>query len=231
MDQTPAHDIPNHDLLAVMPAVSRIAEVGCSRGALARAFRERHPACSHYLGVEIDAAYAAIARDHCDAVLVGDIEGLLESGALQGQAPFDCWVFGDTLEHLRDPWQVLRALRPLLTPEGCICACIPNMQHWSIQLRLNSGRIEYSESGLLDRTHLRWFTRITLMQLFQDSGFQVQSLAGRVFQHPQSEKASALIGQMARQIGHDPEQAVRDALPLQYVVRAVPSGAAAPPAP
>jgi tRNA G46 methylase TrmB len=63
MQQTPAHDRPNPDLLAVMPTAERVVEVGCSRGALARAYKQRHPD-SHYLGIEIDPTYAAEARAH-----------------------------------------------------------------------------------------------------------------------------------------------------------------------
>jgi hypothetical protein len=229
MQQTPAHDLPNPDLLAVMPPARRLVEVGCNRGALARAYKQRHPD-SHYLGIEIDPGYAAEARNHCDEVRVGNIEALIGSGALNDLAPAECWVFGDTLEHLQDPWMVLRSLLPRLDPTGCVCACIPNMQHWSIQIRLNVGRIEYEDSGLLDRTHLRWFSRLTMVQLFESSGYQIASLQPRIFPHPQLQKACALIGQMASQIGHDPEQAIRDAQALQYVIKALPSPASASPA-
>jgi SAM-dependent methyltransferase len=224
MQQTPAHDRPNLDLLAVMPAAERVVEVGCSRGALARAYKQRHPD-SHYLGIEIDPSYAAEARAHCDEVRVGNIEALISSGAFHDLPPAQCWVFGDTLEHLQDPWLVLRSLQARLDRQGCVCACIPNMQHWSIQLRLNGGRIEYADSGLLDRTHLRWFSRLTMLQLFESSGFEVVAIQARIFQHPQMQRACELIGQLASQIGHDPEQAIRDAQPLQYVIRALPAPA------
>jgi SAM-dependent methyltransferase len=125
MQSTPAHDHANPDLLAVMPAMERVIEVGCSRGALASAYKRQHPRC-HYLGIELDATSAAVARAHCDAVMEGDIEELLASGALNHLQPAQCWVFSDTLEHLRDPWQTLRAIRTALSPGGNICACIPN---------------------------------------------------------------------------------------------------------
>ncbi|MCP9826243.1 bifunctional 2-polyprenyl-6-hydroxyphenol methylase/3-demethylubiquinol 3-O-methyltransferase UbiG [Synechococcus sp. EJ6-Ellesmere] len=225
LEQTGAHDLPNHDLLAVMPLVRSVVEVGCSRGALARAFKNKHPT-GHYLGIEIDPAYAAVARSHCDEVLIGDIEEMFRTGTLASLSPAQCWVFGDTLEHLRDPWQVLRSLRSLLNPEACVCACIPNMQHWSIQLRLNTGRLEYTDSGLMDRTHLRWFTRLTMRQLFESSGYRIDSIQPRIFQHQHTERAMSLIGQIASQIGHHPAQAIQDALPMQYVIKAVPKPAA-----
>lgn len=221
MPSTPAHDHANPDLLAMMPAVDRVIEVGCSRGALASAYKRRRPDC-HYLGIEVDANSATVARSHCDEVIEGDIESLLNDGALAQLHPAQCWVFGDTLEHLRDPWQTLRDLQPLLSSDGRICACIPNMQHWSIQVRLNTGKLEYEDSGLLDRTHLRWFTRLTMRQLFEDSGYQIELLSPRIFEHPHNKAALDIIAGFAAATGHDPEQARRDSLPLQYIIRAAP---------
>jgi tRNA G46 methylase TrmB len=102
MHQTPAHDLPNPDLLAVMPPAERVVEVGCSRGALARAYKQLHPG-SHYLGIELDPCYAAVARSHCNEVEIGNIEELFKSGSMKRLTPAQCWVFGDTLEHLIDP--------------------------------------------------------------------------------------------------------------------------------
>jgi hypothetical protein len=99
------------------------------------------------------------------------------------------------------------------------------MQHWSIQLQLNTGNLDYTESGLLDRTHLRWFTRITMLRLFESSGFQIESVNPRIFPNQHTEQASNLIGQIVSEIGHDPQQAIQDALPLQYVIKAVPVAA------
>ncbi len=219
MEQTPAHDRPNPDLLDAMPKAATVVEVGCSRGALALAYKQRNP-YTRYIGIEIDADYATTAQQHCDEVRFGNIEDLIQSDAIKDLSQADCWVFGDTLEHLQDPWQVLRSTHELLSPNGCVCACIPNMQHWSIQLRLNTGRIEYADSGLLDRTHLRWFTRVTINQLFTNSGFEIAYVKPRIFPNAHTEQALNIVGQVAKQIGHDPQQAIQDALPLQYVIKA-----------
>lgn len=202
-----------------MPPVGRVVEVGCSRGALARAYKQLHPGC-HYVGMEIDPGYAAVARSFCDEVRVGNIEAMVSDGTLGDLPPAECWVFGDALEHLQDPWQVLRSLHPLLSDNGCVCACIPNMQHWSIQLRLHLGRLDYEDSGLLDRTHLRWFTRLTMLQLFESTGYQIALIQPRIFASEHTEQAMGLIHQIASQIGHDPQQAMEDALPLQYIIKA-----------
>lgn len=218
--QTPAHDRPNPDLLAILPVVDRLVEVGCSTGALARAYRERHPH-AHWLGLEIDPDYGAAARRHCQEVLVGDVEQLLEDPALTDRLHADCWIFGDSLEHLRDPWRVLRRVHDLLPDGGSVCACIPNAQHWSLQARLCLGQFVYEESGLLDRTHLRWFTPTTMSALFADQGFRILHVQPRIFPDPAAAKALEQIRAFAQGLGGDPEQAVRDARPLQLVIRAV----------
>lgn len=223
MKQTPIHDNFNADLLAMMPAgARRIVEVGCSGGALAREYRKANPRCE-YIGIEIDEGYAAIARDRCTRVLSGSIEQLPDPD-FDSLTPADCWVFGDVLEHLYDPWAVLRRLRRAATPETSIVACIPNAQHWSVQLRLNSGLFRYEDAGLLDRTHIRWFTRRTIAELFASTGFRIVEGSGRTFDEPHRERGLAAVRAMAAAIGADVEACVQDAAPLQWLVRAVPGG-------
>jgi len=220
MEQTPAHDCFNPDLLALMPACQRIIEVGCSTGALAKAYKQRIPGTS-YIGIEIDPDYASLAKRYCDEVIIGDIENKLidqHHSLLEGAG---CWVFGDCLEHLKDPWEILREIKPMISPDGCVCACIPNMQHWSIQLDLNAGNIRYQDSGLLDRTHLRWFTKITIEELFASTGYRIEHMQPRIFDHPKTDQACWIIGLIADQLGNDPDAAIQQALPLQYVVRAI----------
>jgi SAM-dependent methyltransferase len=222
MNPTPAHDRHNPDLLRHMPTQARcVIEVGCSVGALAREYRKLNPVC-RYIGIELDPAYAALARQHCDAVHALDIEAV-DAMYLSERLAGDCWVFGDVLEHLRDPWSVLRAVRGTLPPAGCVVACIPNAQHWSVQLRLNCGELRYEDAGLLDRTHLRWFTRKTIVELFESSGFRIETGCTRIVPHVARERVLAGVRALAAAIGADPEAAVADALPTQYVVRGVPA--------
>jgi hypothetical protein len=131
-------------------------------------------------------------------------------------------VFGDSLEHLRDPWAVLARVRGTLAPHASVIACIPNAQHWSVQARLNSGALRYEAEGLLDRTHLRWFTRITIIEMFLGAGYRIDAAFPRIFAHPSTERMIAAVRQMAAAMDVDPEMAATDALPLQYVLRARP---------
>lgn len=218
--QTPAHYEHNPDLLGIIPIDTRsIIEVGCSYGALAREYKKINPSC-YYVGVDIDDSYTAIASDYCDICYNIDLEQADEAfwqkaGDRQG------WIFGDTLEHFRDPWTILRKIVKVLPSDGYVAACVPNAQHWSVQARLSIGDFRYADSGLFDRTHLRWFTRQTLLELFQDCGLQIIEGHPRIFHEPQREDFLAVIEEMARVAGVDPQLAVQDSIPLQYVIRAI----------
>ena len=221
MEQTPVHEQHNADLLRLMPPGSRsVVEVGCSSGALAREYRKVNPAC-RYLGIEIVPEYAQLAERYCDAVRVVDVEGFDREAVRELAA--DCWVFGDSLEHLRDPWELLRKIRACIPLDGHVVACIPNAQHWSVQARLSCGQLRYEDAGLLDRTHLRWFTRITILELFQQAGFRLDAAHPRVFREPERDRFLPAIEKMARALGANVQQALDDASVFQYVVRAVPA--------
>jgi hypothetical protein len=221
MKQTPAHEGYNPDLLSLLPKdAKRLIEIGCSSGALARQYKTINPGCV-YTGVEIDAGYARLAERYCDAVLNLDIE-TADDGFFRSHAGEECWIFGDALEHLRDPWRILAKLRSVIPGGGCAVACIPNAQHWSVQARLACGEFRYEDAGLLDRTHLRWFTRKTMIEMFSAAGFRIVQGFPRIFNEPNRDKALDVIRQMATAIGTDPDQAAADAVPFQYVVKAVP---------
>lgn len=223
MKQTPAHDIVNAELLSLVPpSARRVVEVGCMQGALARAVRERSSGV-HYTGIDIDADYARVAARHCDVAFACDIERI-EPSRWDGLFPSDCWIFGDCLEHLRDPWQLLRRIHASIDGDGTLLVCVPNAQHWSVQWRLASGNFRYEDSGLLDRTHIRWFTRITLLEMFQQGGWRIeQGLTRNLPAVPQQAGILQAIRGLAVAGGFDPEQAVADALPFQYVFRLRPA--------
>ncbi len=84
--------------------------------------------------------------------------------------------FGDVLEHLRNPWQILRDTKEILTEDGYVVASIPNIAHGAIRLALLQGEFEYTEFGILDNTHLRFFTRKTVEDLLENSGYLLKNL-------------------------------------------------------
>lgn len=218
--QTPVHHSHNPDLLRLIPLdARRIVEVGCSSGALAREYKKLNPHV-HYIGIEIEPSYAQLARAHCNEVFDMNIEALTPE-LIQGQLAADCWIFGDVLEHLYNPWQVLQALRESLPSGSSIVTCIPNAQHWSVQAKLCMGDFRYEDAGLFDRTHIRWFTLTTMIEMFNKAGLKVEEGVPRVFDEPLRAQVMPGIRAMALACGIDPEGAVQDAMPLQYVLRAV----------
>ncbi len=219
---TPYHAVVNQELLSLLPANCRhVVDVGCMGGALARAYRERNPA-SRYTGVEIEPEYAAQACRFCDDVVVGSIEAL-EGAAFKALCTADCWVFGDILEHLWDPWLLLKRVRESSANAPTMVACLPNAQHWSVLARLVSGNFRYEPSGLLDRTHIRWFTRTTLREMFEGIGYRIVGELPKIHPEPMPDVLRPAIGQLARSAGADPRQAVENSSVYQWVVKATPT--------
>jgi 2-polyprenyl-3-methyl-5-hydroxy-6-metoxy-1,4-benzoquinol methylase len=219
---TPAHMLVNTDLLALIPPDSRcIVDVGCMHGALAQAFRSQHPK-ARYLGIDVDPDYARAAAAYCNETLAADIE-TLDDPAFARLFPSDCWIFGDCLEHLYDPWRVLQRVRASIDPDGCVLVCLPNAQHWSIQWRLVSGQFRYEDADLMDRTHIRWFTRVTMLEMFQQTGWQVESAIGRNVEAPKQAMALAAIRTFAKGMGLNEERAAQDATPYQYLFKLRPA--------
>lgn len=221
MKQTPIHDGYNPDLLNMIPLTAKnIIEIGCSSGALAREFKKRVDNVN-WVGVEIDPNYAEIAKKYCEETLVQNIDNC-DKNFYNHFSDRDCWVFGDTLEHLKDPWAVLNKIRNIIPQGGVLVSCIPNAQHWSLVIRLAIGNFTYEDSGLLDRTHLRWFTRKTIYELFESQGFCVTDCRPRIFQEPGRENFLPAISEIAKACGVDPNYVLNDVMPLQYVVKAIP---------
>ena len=224
VNQTPIlHEVPNADVLNFIPRnCKRVVEVGSSSGAMAREYKKLYAGC-HYTGIEIDREYAALSRRYCDAVLHASIENL-DDNTFDSLFPSDCWIFADVLEHLVDPWSLMKRIRSRVSGDVSVIACLPNAQHWTIQAKINCGHFVYEDSGLLDRTHLRWFTRLTALDLFQSTGFQVVEWTARIATDLEpDEKMRAAIKTMAEAIGGDVETAISDARAFQWVVKGVPA--------
>jgi len=206
----------NPDLLRLIPADARsILEVGCGAGALGAAFKQQQPQ-ARYFGIEAMAQPAERARRVLDRVICADVEADLAT--LDELPPLDCLVYGDVLEHLRDPWSCLKRHVEHLTSGGTVLACVPNVQHWSAVLLLLQGEWPQMDEGLFDRTHLRWFTRAGVIRLMRSAGLELHTIQPRIFE---LERAQALVAQLAPALpglGVNPEHLLRGVAPLQYVV-------------
>jgi SAM-dependent methyltransferase len=124
------------------------------------------------VGIEIDRDAAALAEQHTERVIVGDAETIDYAAELAGEE-FDVVMFADILEHLKEPADVLRRVRPFIAENGVVVASIPNIAHASVRLALLGGEFRYREWGLLDDMHLRFFTRASIQDLFEETGYVV----------------------------------------------------------
>jgi 2-polyprenyl-3-methyl-5-hydroxy-6-metoxy-1,4-benzoquinol methylase len=159
-------------VIALVGENKSVLELGCSTGYMSAALQSH--GC-RVVGVERDPTAAGEAAMRCSRVLQADLDQVDLEEELAGHS-FDVVVAADVLEHLRDPGRVLTTLRRLLLPGGHIVASVPNVAHGSVRLALLSGRFSYTDRGLLDRTHLRFFTRDTLERLFDEAGFVITAL-------------------------------------------------------
>lgn len=149
------------DALAREKNPVRILDVGSASGYLGKIWRAR----GHYVaGIEYDAASAEQARQYYDAFQVADVETF----PFPYREEFDYIVFADVLEHLRDPAAVLRRCIPALKQSGKIIISVPNIANWVMRLSLLFGKFDYMDKGILDRTHMRFFTLRSLKQMMAD---------------------------------------------------------------
>jgi 2-polyprenyl-3-methyl-5-hydroxy-6-metoxy-1,4-benzoquinol methylase len=158
--------------LATTGPDSQVLELGCGAGGTGRAMLAAGKA-GRYVGIELSESAAAVAAEHLSQVLVGDVESL-DLTPLAGR--FDALVISEVLEHLRDPWTTLGRLVACLKPGGAVFASSPNVAHWMVIRDLFAGRFQYAESGVMDRTHLRWFTPASYRQMFEAAGVEVDSV-------------------------------------------------------
>jgi 2-polyprenyl-3-methyl-5-hydroxy-6-metoxy-1,4-benzoquinol methylase len=156
--------------LSLIPAGSRVLEFGCATGYMSEALKTRLDC--RVTGVEQNPQAGDMARAHCDRVIIGDAE-TLDLEALFGDHRFDVMLFADVLEHLRQPDSLLRRVSPFLNDKGAVIASIPNIAHGSVRLALLHGEFRYRDKGLLDNTHIRFFTRESVQDLFEATGYVI----------------------------------------------------------
>ncbi len=164
---------PNEPLMtiaALVPQGARVLDVGCGAGALAQLLREVS-GCS-VVGIEPDTVRASIARDRGIAVH----QGYLTVDLLNVLGTFDTLIFADVLEHIADPARILCMATAALHANGRVIVSIPNVAHWSVRCNLLRGIFTYQPLGIMDATHLRWFTRATVLSLFERIGFEAVSV-------------------------------------------------------
>jgi SAM-dependent methyltransferase len=212
-------DLASADLLDRIPlTVGVLLDVGCGTGDLGAAFRQLNPR-ARLLGIDSDPTAAETAAQRFDQIAVVDVEHDPMPFALD--RPLDCIVYSDVLEHLQDPWSVVRRHAEVLSDDGTMLICVPNMEHWSFAERLLRGTWKYEPTGLLDETHLRWFTLQTMRDGLEAAGLVPHDVAPRVFDADRAQEFATAIAPALTALGIDPAAYARRAAPLQYVWRAV----------
>jgi glycosyltransferase involved in cell wall biosynthesis len=212
-------DQPNPDPLGRVPLSARaVLDVGCGAGSLGQAFKRMNPS-ARVLGIEQDPEMARIAAERLDQVALTDIEQ--NPLPFNLNIPLDCLIYGDVLEHLRDPWRVLKIQAEALARHGTALICVPNVEHWSVVARLLGGGWDYEPSGIMDRTHLRWFTLRMMEQALRDARLVPADVTPRVFDAERHRDFITRLTPALQAFGIDPQEYARRSLPLQYVWRAV----------
>jgi len=147
----------------------RLLDVGSAQGVLAEQFTQRgfEVTC-----LEGSPTLAAIGGGKCHKMIIVDLDGQLPTLTDQ----YDVIVYGDILEHLKKPMEVFRELNRYLRPDGVIILSIPNIAHLWVRLKLLFGSFEYRERGVLDRTHLRFFTLASFRRFLEEAGLSIEEL-------------------------------------------------------
>ena len=162
----------NARLLRALPNdLERVLEVGCSAGLLGEAYKNNNPDTVWH-GVEINPDAVEHALERLNEAWVMNANNLEPNSKMQKE-PYDAIVYGDVIEHLTDPIKSLPTHLNLLKPGGELIACIPNVQHWTVVKSLIGGDWKYASSGLLDNTHLRFFTRVSIWRMLRRLGYEL----------------------------------------------------------
>jgi len=173
-------DSPRNDIIEfIQRQTGSILEIGCGTGATGLSIKQKFPKI-HFTGIEMDRKAAEIAKKRLDRVIVANIEKINFQHLGFKRNSFDAIICADILEHLYDPWKILSTLREYLKPDGIVVASIPNIQNIYILLGLADGHWTYSEYGILDATHIRFFTFNEIERLFMIAKLNILSCTSNI---------------------------------------------------
>lgn len=213
MDFNPAYVGSRQDIAELLEGLpTHILDVGCSTGSLGANLKRRFPT-AQITGIEYDAEMAQVAKDKLDEVIVADLDrpDWIDKIA---HRQFDLILCADVLEHLRNPGNVLLVLQQVLTPEGRLIVSLPNVRHWSVIYQLLiKGDWPLTNSGIFDRTHLRFFTKSSARRLVEKSGLQIEKIVGK---HPFYELTGTFRQSVGRTLGYFP--GVREFIAHQWIL-------------
>lgn len=168
-------DLLNIDSQSVglIPSGVKVLEIGCATGFVGE-YLIREKKCN-VVGVELGKDEAVAARKKINMVIEGDIEDEKTLGKISGT--FDIIYASALIEHLKNPWEALQKWKKYLKKNGSLIITTSNIAHWSIRLQLLKGKFEYQQYGILDNTHLRFFTTETFQKLVVDCGYTIENFS------------------------------------------------------
>jgi methionine biosynthesis protein MetW len=158
-------------LASFIPKGARVLDVGCGTGSVSSLIQRFRKA--QIVGIEPDADRVQLAKARGLEVM----QGYLTPETIATLGRFDAVVFADVLEHVPNPSALLKLGCSALRPGGCVALSVPNIAHWSVRWELLRGRFDYEPSGIMDATHLRWFTAASMGRWLRNSGLDLASLA------------------------------------------------------
>lgn len=145
-----------------------VLDVGCSEGTLSKKMKDNN--CT-VVGIELDEDAAKKAGKFCKEVLVGDVESVKISSGYEKY--FDIILFADILEHLKEPSEVLLRFSKYLKDDGVIIISVPNIANWRIRFQLLFGNFDYQEYGILDNSHIKFFTEKSTKNMIKEAGYDI----------------------------------------------------------
>jgi len=165
------------EMLKYVPTTSkRILEFGCSNGDFGAQIKSLIPCV--YDGVEPFEESAKVAKTRLDNVTVTTVEDFINQPSF-GELKYDTLIFNDVLEHLLDPYTVLDKLRAVLSPGGVVVASIPNILNFAALRQLIITKdFAYQEHGIFDKTHFRFFSKKSIIRMFEEAGYSIEKIDG-----------------------------------------------------
>jgi 2-polyprenyl-3-methyl-5-hydroxy-6-metoxy-1,4-benzoquinol methylase len=169
------HTNPRTEIMSfIAEPPGTVLDIGCGGGATGRLVKDKFPG-TRVVGIEINAGAAEHARGVLDRVVCAGVDGVDPARDMPDER-ISTVLLLDVLEHLYDPWRALQRIHGWLAPQTRVIASLPNIRNLATLSELAGGHFEYAENGVLDVTHVRFFTRASLRDLFEQTGFEVRRI-------------------------------------------------------
>ncbi|MDD5163412.1 MAG: class I SAM-dependent methyltransferase [Candidatus ainarchaeum sp.] len=167
-----AKEFSAHSQIVALAGKNRkILEFGCGKGFVSEQLQKN---CNKVTAIEIDTESAGQAEKFCEKIILGNIEKI---DFEKIGKDFDAAIFADVLEHLKNPEETIAKTKKLLSLEGKIIVSVPNIANWKIRFGLLLGKFDYAKQGILDKTHLKFFTLKTIKKAIENSGFEIEKIS------------------------------------------------------